>query len=181
MRTITVASETVTNRETIYEGRVVNLYVETVRLPNGKTTRREVIRHGGAVAIVPLDEQGHVTLVRQYRLPAGQDLLEVPAGTLEPGEEPLVCAERELQEETGLRPGTLTPLGGIFVAPGYSSEYIHLFLATDLTPSSLPGDDDEFLEVVSMSLAEALDLVDQGQIVDGKTITALLLAARRLV
>lgn len=172
--------EAVLQREPIYEGRIVKLYVETVRLPNGEEARREIIRHQGAVAIVPLDAEKRVTLVRQFRLAAGRHLLEIPAGTLEPGEEPLICAERELQEEAGLFPGKLESLGGIFVAPGYSSEYIHLFLATDLRPSRLEGDADEFLEVSSLPLEEALALIDAGEINDGKTITALLLAARWL-
>lgn len=172
--------EIVTDRETVYQGCVVSLYLETVQLPDGRSAQREVIRHGGAVAVVPLDEEGRVTLVRQYRLPAGQALLEVPAGTLEPGEDPLVCAARELQEEAGLLPRTLTPLGGIYVAPGYSSEYIHLYLGTDLMPSTLPNDDDEFLEVVTMPLTEALTWIDQGAIIDAKTISALLLVARHL-
>lgn len=170
--------EAVLQRDAIYEGRIVKLYLEKVRLPNGEEALREIIRHPGAVAIVPLDADERVTLVRQYRLPAGRHLLEIPAGTLEPGEEPLACAERELQEEAGLFPGKLESLGGIFVAPGYSSEYIHLFLATDLRPSKLEGDDDEFLEVSSLPLDEALALIDSGEIVDGKTISALLLAAR---
>ena len=172
--------ESVLKHETLYEGRIVKLYLETVRLPNGEEARREIIRHPGAVAIVPVDEEQRVTLVRQFRLAAGRHMLEVPAGTLEPGEEPLVCAERELQEEAGMFPGKLEALGGIFVAPGYSSEYIHLYLATDLRPSQLEGDADEFLEVRSMLLTEALALIDSGELNDGKTITALLLAARRL-
>ena len=172
--------EAVEGKETIYEGRIVKLYLETVRLPNGAAAQREVIRHPGAVAMVPVDDEKRVTLVRQFRLPAERHLLEVPAGTLEPGEDPLACAERELQEEVGLFPNKLESLGGIFVAPGYSSEYIHLYLATDLRPSKREGDDDEFLEVRSLPLDEALALIDSGEIEDGKTITALLLAARRL-
>ncbi len=173
--------ETVIKRETIYEGRIVNLYVETVQLPDGHTTQREIIRHGGAVAMVPLHEDGRVTLVRQYRLAAGRELLEVPAGTLEPGEDPLACAARELQEEAGLHPGSLTRLGGFFVAPGYSSEYIHVYLATELTPSSRRGDEDEFLEVITVPLDEALALIEQEEIADAKTISALLWAASHLV
>lgn len=167
------------SREPIYEGRVVKLYLETVELPDGNVAKREVVRHGGAVAIVPLHDDGRVTLVRQYRLPAGQNLLEVPAGTLEPGEDPYDCAVRELQEEANLKPGNLEPLGGIFVAPGYTSEFIHLYLATDMVESSLEGDADEFVEVVTLPLDEALAMIDRGELQDGKTITALLLAARR--
>ncbi|GAB4576009.1 MAG: NUDIX hydrolase [Anaerolineae bacterium] len=170
--------EIVLETETIYEGRIVNLYLETVRLPNGRESVREVIRHGGAVAIVPLHEDGQVTLVRQFRLPAGTELLEIPAGTLEPGEDPLVCARRELQEEVGLYPGKLIPLGGIFLAPGYSSEHIHLYAARDLQPATLDGDEDEFLEVVTMPLDEVLAMIDRGEFADAKSMAALLRVAR---
>lgn len=172
------SKELVQETETIYEGRIVNLYLETVVLPNGKEALREVIRHGGAVAIVPLHEDGQISLVRQFRLPAGTHLLEIPAGTLEPGEDPLTCAERELQEEVGLFPGKLTSLGGIFLAPGYSSEYIHLYAASELSPSILDGDDDEFLEVVKMPLEDFLARIDTGEVQDAKTIAAVLRAVR---
>lgn len=173
-------TETVLETETIYEGRLVRLYRATVRLPNGETSIREIVRHPGAVAMVPLTPQGEVILVQQFRLPSGQIMLEIPAGTLKPGEDPLPAAQRELQEEIGLRPGRLTPLGGEFTAPGYTSEFIHLFLAEDLEPAPLAVDDDEFLETVTLPLDEALQRVESGAIQDGKTITALLLVARRL-
>jgi ADP-ribose pyrophosphatase len=173
-------TETVLETETIYEGRLVRLYRATVRLPNGETSIREIVRHPGAVAMVPLTPQGEVILVQQFRLPSGQIMLEIPAGTLKPGEDPLPAAHRELQEEIGLRPGRLTPLGGEFTAPGYTSEFIHLFLAEDLEPAPLAVDDDEFLETVTLPLDEALQRVESGAIQDGKTITALLLVARRL-
>lgn len=172
--------ETILSTEAIYEGRVVNLFVDQVRLPNGRTSTREVIRHGGAVALVPLHQDGQITLVRQYRLPTAGTLLEIPAGTLEPGEDPLDCAARELQEEVGLLPGRLIPLGGIFLAPGYSSEYIHLYLALDLTASKLVGDEDEFLEVLTMPFEQVLAMIDNGEINDAKTITALFKAMRWL-
>jgi ADP-ribose pyrophosphatase len=170
--------ETILHTEPIYEGRVVNLYIETVQLPNDDTVKREVVRHGGAVAMVPLHKDGRVTLLRQYRLPVRGSLLEIPAGSLEPGEDPADCAVRELQEEAGLLPERLIPLDGIFLAPGYSSEYIHLYIATGLTPSELDGDDDEFLEVVTLPFTEALALIDSGEITDAKTIAALLRTAR---
>jgi len=173
-------TETVLETETIYEGRLVRLYRATVRLPNGETSIREIVRNPGAVAMVTLTPQGEVILVQQFRLPSGQIMLEIPAGTLKPGEDPLPAAHRELQEEIGLRPGRLTPLGGEFTAPGYTSEFIHLFLAEDLEPAPLAVDDDEFLETVTLPLDEALQRVESGAIQDGKTITALLLVARRL-
>jgi ADP-ribose pyrophosphatase len=160
----------------IYDGRVVHLYVDMVGLPDGSTTRREVVRHSGAVAIVALDQDGQAVLVRQYRYAAGRTLLEIPAGTLEVGEPPDVCASRELQEEAGYRPGRMQKLGGIFVAPGYTSEFIHLYLATELVPSRLDADDDEFLEVVHMPFADALACIQSGDIADAKSITGLLLA-----
>lgn len=172
--------EVILNREDIYQGRVVNLSVLTVKLPNGAEARREVIKHPGAVAVVALDDEQNILLVRQYRIAADKILSEIPAGTLNPGEDPAVCAERELQEEVGMRPGKLESLGGIYVAPGYTTEYIHLFLATDMQESRLNMDDDEFIEVDRMPLAEAVAMIERGEIMDGKSISALLLVARRL-
>lgn len=172
--------ETILDQQEIYSGRVVHLSVLNVRLPNGKQAKRELIKHPGAVAIVALDEAQNVLLVRQYRLAADRMLLEIPAGTLNRAEDPLVCAERELQEEAGYFPGKLESLGGIFVAPGYTTEFIHLFLATQLRESRLDMDDDEFIEVSRVPLTEALAMVDGGEIIDGKSISGLLKAARRL-
>jgi ADP-ribose pyrophosphatase len=134
------------------------------------------VRHSGAVAIVPLDGEGKIVLVRQYRHAAGRALLEIPAGTLNKGEDPDQCAIRELQEETGYRPGKLQKIGGIFVAPGYSTEFIHLYLATDLTASRLDKDVDEFIEVQHVPLPEVLNRIRSGEIPDAKTICALFLA-----
>jgi len=172
--------ETVLSSEPVYLGKLVNLYTEQVELPDGGTALREIVRHPGAVAMVPLAENDEVILVRQFRLAAGRVMLEIPAGTLNPGEDPREAAARELQEEIGYRPGRLEPLGGEFTAPGYTTEYIHLFLATDLEASALAMDDDEFLEIVRLPLAEALRQVDAGEIADGKTIIGLLQVARRL-
>ena len=175
-------TENTLSSELLYDGRVVHLYMETVRLPNGRESTREVIKHNGAVAIVAFDADGQVLLVRQYRQAVRRVLLEIPAGTLEPGEAPLDCAIRELQEETGYKPGKLESLGGIYTAPGYTSEFIHLFLATDLTESQLELDADEFIEVLHVPLAEVLMLIASGEIADGKSISGILLAqARRSV
>lgn len=171
--------ETILHSERLFEGRVIKLDVMDVRLPNGEMGRRELIRHPGAVAVVALDDNDHVLMVRQYRIAAEQVMLEIPAGTLIPGEDSYVCADRELQEETGYRPGKLERIGGIYVAPGYTTEFIHLFLATELIESRLPGDDDEFIETERMPLTQALAMIDRGEIFDGKSITALLTVARR--
>jgi ADP-ribose pyrophosphatase len=168
----------VIQRETrIYDGRVVKLDVLDVQLPNGEPAKRELIRHPGAVAIVALigDE---VLMVRQFRIAAGRVMTEIPAGTLNVGEDPLVCAERELQEETGYKPGKIESIGGLFVAPGYTTEFIHLYLATDLSESRLAMDDDEFIEVDRVSLSDALLMIDRGAIIDGKSIAGLLKVAR---
>jgi ADP-ribose pyrophosphatase len=130
--------------------------------------------------VVALFDNRDVLLVRQYRIGADAILYETPAGLLEADETPASCAVRELQEEVGYRPGTLTPLGGFYTAPGYTSEYIHLYLATDLIGSKLDPDAGEFLEVVRLPLVRALAMIDSGDITDGKTITGLLRTARRL-
>jgi ADP-ribose pyrophosphatase len=172
--------ETIVTTRKVYSGRVVNLDIHEVRLPNGEHSIREQVHHPGAVAIVAFDDDALVLMVRQYRLPARQVMLELPAGTLTPDEAPEACAERELQEETGYRPGRLQSLGGFYAAPGYTTEYIHLFLARDLTASKLQQDSDEFLEVTRLTLADALRAIETGEIIDGKTIIGLLKVARTL-
>lgn len=164
----------------IYSGRVIHLNVHQVRLPNGTEAMRELVTHPGAVAIVPIEADGSVLLVQQFRFAAGRSLLEIPAGTLEKGEQPDVCAVRELREETGYRPGSIESLGGIFVAPSYTTEYIHLYYATDLHHDPLSQDADEAVSTVRVSLPEALSMIEKGQIVDSKSICGLLRVARRL-
>lgn len=173
-------TEIVTGSERFFEGRIVNLRVDTVTLPNGKTSKREVVEHGGAVAIVPMRDAETVLLVRQFRLPAGKALLEIPAGGLEPDESPEACAARELSEEIGMVPGRLIPIYSSYLAPGYSTEKIHGFLALDLSESPADADEDEFVELVEMSLEAAIDAIGTGEIEDAKTIAGLLLAARLL-
>jgi ADP-ribose pyrophosphatase len=171
--------EEIISTERKYTGRLIHLDVHQVRLPDGGQSVREQITHPGAVAVVALIGDD-VLMVRQYRLASGHTLLEIPAGTLEPGEDPAICAARELQEETGFRPGSLRALGGFFVAPGYTTEYIHLFLARDLEVSRLSMDDDEFIELVRMPLKEALQQAMDGKIIDAKTLSGLLKTARLL-
>lgn len=170
--------EKTTATRRIYDGRVISVDVLDITLPNGQPGTREIVRHPGAVAIVPLDADDNVLMVRQFRMAAGKVMLEIPAGTLEPNEDPANCADRELQEEAGYRAAKIEPLGSFYVAPGYTTERIFLFLATDLTESRLPMDDDEFIEVERVPLAEAVRLVTSGSIDDGKTINGILRAAR---
>lgn len=164
---------TISSRQ-VYQGRVVSLRVDTVRLPDGRTTQREIVEHRGAVALVALDADGNVLLVRQYRKPAERYLLEIPAGTLDPGEAPEACARRELAEETGHEPGKLAPLAGFYSAPGFCAEYLHVYLATDLRPARGHPDVDEEIQLVRLPVAECLRLVRSGEICDAKSIVGLL-------
>jgi ADP-ribose pyrophosphatase len=162
--------------ELIYRGRVFDVLRDTVALPDGNTAQLDVVKHNGGIAIVPLDEQGRVWFVRQYRHPAGMRLLELPAGTLEPGEQPEAAAQREVREEIGMAAGKIRPLGGYFLAAGYSSEFLRFFLATDLRPDPLPGDADEFIAVEAIPAAQAFRMIEAGQFQDAKTVLGLYLA-----
>jgi ADP-ribose pyrophosphatase len=160
-------------RREIYRGRVVHLGVETVALPNGATVELEVIRHPGASAVVPLTDDGRVLLIRQYRHAAGGYIYEIPAGKLDPGEEPMHCAARELEEEIGYRAGRLEHLLTFFTTPGFTDEIIHIYLATGLTAGTQRLEFDEIIETVAMSLPEALARIRDGSIRDGKTMIGL--------
>ncbi|HML22634.1 MAG TPA: NUDIX hydrolase [Aggregatilinea sp.] len=172
-------SEQVTASKTVFNGRLIDLHVDTVKLPNGAEAQREIVQHPGAVAMIPLLDDGRVVMVRQFRLAANKITLEIPAGTLHGGEDPAEAAARELQEEIGFKPGKLVRLGGHYTAPGYTTEYIHLYLATELESSRLDLDEDEFLEIEMIPLDEALRRVDNGEFEDGKTMIGLMMAARR--
>lgn len=169
-------------RRQVYAGRIVDLGVEDVTLPNGAHVALEVIRHKGASAVVAVDDAGAVVLIRQYRHAAGGYLWELPAGVLDhAGEAPEACAARELREETGLVAREIGALGTIFTTPGFTDERIHLFLARGLTEGTAARDHDEdIVEVVRMPFADALARVRGGEIVDGKTICGLYLAGARL-
>ncbi len=160
--------------ETVYRGRVFAVEVDTLFTDDGVETRREVIRHPGAVCMVPVDSDGNILMVTQYRHAAGRRLLELPAGTLEIGEEPLTTAGRELQEEVGMRASSITPMGGFFVAPGYTSEYIHLYICEGLEPSRLPGDEDEDIEVECHAPDAVLAMIEDGTICDAKSVIGVL-------
>jgi len=163
----------------VYRGKILNMRVDTVELPGGGRGTREVVEYAGAVAVVALDSDGQVLLVRQYRYPVGRTLLEIPAGKLEPGEDPETSALRELREETGFSARRLDRLLRFFSTPGFTSEEMHLFLATDLDPGEPAPDEDECVEVVRVPLVEARAMVDRGEICDAKSIIGILAACAR--
>jgi len=162
----------------IYEGRVVSLRLDTVKLPDGRLAVREVVEHKGAVAVVPLLDDSKVVMVRQYRQPTGQVLIEIPAGTLDAGEDAEACARRELVEEIGYSARRLTRMFSTYLSPGYSDEMLHTFLAEDLAPARTKTDKDEFLEVVTLDLDEAVRMIRTGEIKDAKTVCGLLMLER---
>lgn len=167
-------TELVSATERIYEGRILNLRIDTIVLPNGKSAKREIVEHHGAVAIVPLIDKETVVMVRQYRHPAEQALLEVPAGGLEEDEDIEGCARRELTEEVNLRAKHVIKLHQSYVAPGYSTELIHTFLAYGLTEETGKPDEDEFIDVEHIKLSEVPGMIARGEIQDGKSIGGLL-------
>ena len=162
----------------IYEGHVLNLRVDEVKLENGRPGVREVVEHRGAAAIVPILTGDDVLLVRQYRYPIASDLLEIPAGTLKANEDPEVCAVRELEEETGYKCGEISKIAECVVAPGYSNERIHIYLARDLTITKTNLDEDESINVERIPFQEALRKVVDGEIRDAKSIVGLHAATR---
>lgn len=179
-------AETIESR-TVFEGRLLTVAVERVRLPDGTTVERELVRHPGAAGVLPLfrgpdgdDRSPSVLLVRQHRHAAGRELWEIPAGTLEPGEDPRSCAIRELEEEAGLRAGELRRLGAVHTSPGFTDERIHLFLAVDPEPGRASPEPEETIRAERMPLAAALEMVEAGEVEDAKSATALLLAERAL-
>ena len=169
-------SEPTIGTKRIYEGNIINVRVDTVRMPSGRDATREIVEHSHAVCIVPIDNDGNVVLVRQYRKPAEDALLEVPAGGVEDGEISEEAVLRELQEEIGYTADHLEHLSSFWVAPGWATEYMHAYLATGLRESRLDGDEDENIEVVRLRFDEAVSMLKTGEINDGKTIAALLLA-----
>jgi ADP-ribose pyrophosphatase len=172
--------ETVLASERVYEGRILNLRVDEIRTPTGVEALREIVENGSAVAMVVLDDQQRVVLVRQYRHAVRSLVIEVPAGKLDGDEDPLEGAQRELREETGLRAGRMERLGSFYPAPAWSTEFVYLYLATDLTLGPAHPEDDEAIELLHVPLAEAIEMIHSGEITDGKTMAALLLAQQRL-
>ena len=163
----------------IFNGRIVSLAVEAHRLPDGRFADFEIVRHPGGAAVLPVLADGRVVLINQFRPAAGGMVLEIPAGRLEPGEAPDACVHRELQEEVGYHAGHMEKLGEMLTAVGFCDEVVHLYVATELLPVAMAPEPDEYIEVLTLPLAEALQMVRQGQIPDGKTQLALLLFAGR--
>lgn len=159
----------------VYSGRAVKLRVDTVKLASGRETKREIVEHSDCVAIVAIDAEDNVLLVKQFRKPVEKELLEIPAGGIEAGEDPLATVQRELGEETGYLPKKVDRLGGFYTSPGYCTEYLHLFLATELIPNQLQAEDSESIKLVRMPLSQIPELIASGAICDAKSIAGLLI------
>lgn len=169
-------------KQEVYKGHIFTVFREEIRLPSGKTTERSVVRHPGAAIIVPQDTNGELLMVRQYRYALDRQLLEFPAGTLEPGEAPLACAKREIQEEVGHQAAEWLELGPVHPAPGFCDEVQHCFLARGLSPSTAPLDEDEILSVERHSPEVLERLIVRGEVTDAKTLAVFaLLKARGLI
>ncbi|WP_050180778.1 NUDIX hydrolase [Domibacillus robiginosus] len=161
--------------ESIFDGKVIQVRVDDVLLPDGKRSKRELIKHPGAVCVIAITDEKKIILVEQYRKALERPLVEVPAGKLEPGEEPSFCAERELEEETGYRPGSIKHIQSFYTSPGFADELVHVFLAEKLqkVEGGLVADEDEFVDLLEVTLEEAEELAKTERIFDAKTLWAL--------
>ncbi|MGV4319805.1 ADP-ribose pyrophosphatase [Bacillus mojavensis] len=162
-------------KEQIFSGKVIDLYVEDVELPNGKTSKREIVKHPGAVAVLAVTDEGKIILVKQFRKPLERTIVEIPAGKLEKGEEPEYTALRELEEETGYTAKKLTKMTAFYTSPGFADEIVHVFLAEELSvlKEKRELDEDEFVEVMEVTLEDALKLVESREVYDAKTAYAI--------
>jgi ADP-ribose pyrophosphatase len=166
--------------EFLLKGRAFKIRRDHLRTPDGRETDYEIVEHTGSVVMVPIDSEGNLLFVRQYRHAAGSDLLELPAGTRDDNESYESCAAREMREETGMAARTLEKVGEFYLAPGYSTEFMAVFIARDLTPSPLPKDQDEFLELERIPISEAYQMAERGQVPDAKSLAALFVARSKL-
>ena len=170
-----MAEEETISSQLVYDGRAVKLRVDTVRMPGGRETSREIVEHSACVAIIAVDADDNVLLVNQFRKPVEKELLEIPAGGIEPGEDAVATVRRELREETGYLPQKVERLGGFYSTPGYCTEYLHLYLASDLVPSSLNAEDTESIKLVRVPISQIPGLITSGSICDAKSIAGLLI------
>jgi ADP-ribose pyrophosphatase len=168
-----LAEETLSSR-VVFEGRALKLRVDSVKLPSGRQTTREIVEHENCVAIVALDDGDNILLVRQFRKPVEKELLEIPAGGIDPGESPEDAVRREMREETGFLPRKVAKLGGFYSSPGFCTEYLHLYLATDLVSRPLQAEDSESISLVRVPLSQIPGLIASGAICDAKSIAGLL-------
>ncbi len=168
-----MSEEKTLSSQLVYQGRAVRLRVDTVEMPGGRQTTREIVEHSHCVAIVAIDADDNVLLVNQFRKPVERELLEIPAGGIEPDEDPVATVRREMQEETGYLPGKVERLGGFYSAPGYCTEYLYLYLATDLVPSQLYAEDTASIRLVRIPVTEIPGLIASGRICDAKSIAGL--------
>ncbi len=169
-------NEKTVSEKHIYKGNIINVDLITVTLPDGRQATRDIVRHPGASALIPLNEKGEMYMVRQFRKPLDAVSLEIPAGKLDHGEAPLICAGRELKEETGLTAGKLTHLVSVHSTPGFSDEVLHLFAATDLKEGESCADEDEFISTEKYTVEQLLDMILEGKITDAKSIIGIFLA-----
>ena len=169
------APEKILTSKYIYEGHVIKVRVDDILTADGRRTTREIVEHHGAVVVVPLDADDNVLMVDQYRSALGKNLLEIPAGGIDDGEDPKTTAIREMQEETGFKPKKLVSLGGFYSTPGFTNEYLYLYIATDLAPSRLTAEDTAGIELVRVPVAKVLGMITSGKIEDAKSIAGLLL------
>ena len=176
---MSIEKEKLVKRTPVFEGRLLHIYNDDVEI-GGNMSWREVVLHPGASAVIPVTKEGNILFVRQYRYAVEHVLLEIPAGKLDAGEDPDVCAERELTEETGCIAGKMTKLGAIYTTPGFCNETIHIYLAEELTKGEQHLDDDEFLDVVRVPVSKAYEMIARGEIRDAKTLAAFAMAGDRL-
>lgn len=160
----------------IYQGRIFDVRHDIVRLPDNNSVKLDIVEHNGAVTLLPLDANGFIWFVRQYRHAAGLEILELPAGTLDGDEKPEICAQREIREEIGMSAQNFQKLGEFFLAPGYSTEYMYVYLATGLNPDPLESDSDEFLTIERVTVQQSFNMAESGLIQDCKTLATLFLA-----
>lgn len=172
-------SEKTVSSRLLFEGKMVRLRLDAVKMPDGREATREILERPDCIAVVPVDADDNILLVRQYRKAVEKEMLEIPAGGIDPGEDPETAVCREMREETGYAPGKIERMGGFYAAPGYCTEYLYVFLATDLVPSPLIAEDTDGIEVVRVPASQVKELVTSGTICDAKSVAGLLLYMER--